>query len=67
MNDSLQAAFGEAYLDLCREGLCLYDQQILEELWAEFIRDMKSGFSSCFDNEQELNGDKEGNRGRAGG
>ena len=51
MNDSLQAAFGEAYLDLCREGLCLYDQQILEELWAEFIRDMKSRFSSCFDNE----------------
>jgi len=51
MNDSLQAAFGEAYLDLCREGLCLYDQRILEELWAEFIRDMKSGFSSCFDNE----------------
>ena len=51
MNDSLQVAFGEAYLDLCREGLCLYDQRILEELWAEFIRDMKSGFSSCFDNE----------------
>jgi hypothetical protein len=55
MNDSVFTAF-DAYFDLCREGVCRYDRQILEQLWREFVRDMESGFASCFGEKGALNG-----------
>jgi hypothetical protein len=46
--DALHDAFSAVYLDLCSHGICLYDPEILEHLWHEFLRDMQAGFISLF-------------------
>jgi hypothetical protein len=46
---ALRAAFAYVYADLCRHGqLPKYDERVLEALYAEFVRDMRRGFTSLF-------------------
>jgi len=46
--DALQAAFRSAFIDLCRHGLCHYDEEELDRLWLQFKTEME-GFPSLFD------------------
>ena len=50
--DSIRAAFMAAYRDLANHGLVRSDEEIADELFQQFKRDLESGFVSVF---RELN------------